>query len=177
MARMLDRPRVLAASAAVVAALTLAPAEARADDDGPAGSALEGFRYRLEPGMLFTLGALGTTNFALNDHLGYGINIGGVVLSPGLSVPLYLLPNNFTVGIMGELQAYYPMGMLAPYVRGGGGIGIFTGLGTTDGVFRGGGGLMFIPLKQIGIGADVSYAKLGNTDGLQVVFPIHLALL
>jgi len=161
-----------ALAAILAAAAVLAPGLAIADD-GPATPALEGLRSTIDPGMLFGSGAAGTT-FALSGHLGYGINVGGVIVSPGVSVPFYTFSNNFTLAPMGEVKVHYPIGMLAPYVRGGAGVAIFTGLGSTDLAARAGGGAMFYPLKQFGVGADVAWQKLGNLDGLQLTFPIAL---
>ena len=76
---------------------------------------------------------------------------------------------------MGELQLHYPISIISPYVVGGGGVAFFTGVGTNTGAFKGGAGLLVIPIPQLGIGAEATYVKMDPLSTFQITFPIHLS--
>jgi hypothetical protein len=160
--------------ATILTALSALAAPAYADT-GVAREALTQFRWTVSPGAYFPTGD-GSAGFALSDHIGYGLNAGPLVISPGLSVPFYFVPENFTLAVLGEAQIHVPVSIISPYVVGGAGYGFATGAGTSGFSYRVGGGLMVYASKTLGIGAEATFGKLDSAELLQVVGAIHLEL-
>lgn len=171
-------------------------AEPEKDTRGPALRGLTGVRYILAPGLLGSPEPILTSNgfdtgnliFGLDDHLGYGLPVGPVVLSLGVSVPFYFINTNFTLGTAADVQAHLPFGMFSPYLRVGGGAAFFTGgvssmgkdksvtISEVGGLFRASGGLLVHPVEQLGFGVEVGWVHMGSFDMLQTVFPFTLRL-
>ena len=177
---------VVAALALLSVAATTATAEpAKAKDDrGPALRAVTGVRYLLAPGFLASPDPIRTSNgfdtgnfvFGLDDHLGYGLPVGPVVLSLGVSVPFIFVNTNFTLGTAADVQAHLPIGVLSPYLRVGGGAAFFTGgvstvgadkwvtISEVGGLVRAGGGLLVHPVEELGFGVEVGWVYMGSFD-------------
>jgi hypothetical protein len=149
---------------------------------GPAYRGLDGLGYTIAPGFLVN-GQSGTGSsvaFALDDHFGYAFGLGHVaLLDAGLSVPFWFFDNRFTFATLLDVRLYFPVSVIAPYVRlsGGASYGFPSGADAqVDGIFRGGGGLLVFPVSMFGIGAEVTYVRMQNAPReanlVEVVFPI-----
>lgn len=154
--------------------LSLAAAPALAEPDAT-HEGLRGFDWRISPGVFVPLDA-GSAGFLLSDHIGYGIDLGKLIVSPGLSFPFFFIENNFSLAVAGEVQVYLPIGPIAPYGQVAAGAFVPTNVGSAGFFFRGGAGLMWFANSYVGVGAELSYNRAGDANIVSIVFPLHLVL-
>lgn len=154
--------------------LSLSAAPALAEPDAT-HEALKGLNWRVTPGVFVPLDA-GSAGFLLSDHIGYGIDLGKLIISPGLSVPFFFIENNFSLAVAGEVQAYMPLGPVAPYAQIAAGAFVPTNVGSAGFFFRGGAGIIWFANSYFGIGAELSYNRAGDANIFTIGFPVHLVL-
>lgn len=94
----------------------------------------------------------------------YGIKAGPTVFAPGLRGSGYVFSERF-VGIpMGTVRWTIPAGPVAPFIVGGLGAGFLLNPADSGPALLGGGGLMIHFGRFLGIGAEVTYQTVTNTD-------------
>lgn len=155
---------------AVLALLTfgLVPAVARADEEMSEGRALvsaynSGFQWGIAPGVVFTDGRAG---FALGVRVGYGFDLGPLILVPGVRLSGYFTDPNVYVG-MPTLKLVFPIDRFAPFLEGGTGVGHVSADGPVSaetGVALLGGGGFMIHFPRFAFGAEASYQIITGTD-------------
>lgn len=121
-----------------------------------------GFQWGLSPGVVIVNGEAG---FALGAHVGYGIDVGAVILVPGLRLSGYFTDPSVYVG-MPDFKVVIPIDRFAPFVEGGVGIGYVSDSpavpAKTGAALFGGGGFM-IYFRPLAIGAEVTYQTITGT--------------
>lgn len=189
--------------AAAALFLACSAGSARADDtDAPANERLKGFRYVIKPG--FTYQKSTTTvdpdvkqdvTFAVSNHVGWGIPLGPIVLSPGASVPVYFFDAGrddmlggtqhqpgATLAVLGEVEMHLPLRWISLFGFVGAGGAFHFGSNQQGGVFRAGGGLMVYPRSWIGVGVQAAFLTMSNAargpdsalSALEMTWPIEL---
>jgi hypothetical protein len=125
-----------------------------------------GFQWGISPGVVFANGKAG---FFLGLRLGYGFDVGSVILVPGIRVAGYFTDPNVYVG-MPTFKIVFPIDRFAPFIEGGAGPGhVAADPGKTGAAVMGGGGFM-IHFTRIAFGAEASYQVITGTNfkGLSV---------
>lgn len=152
--------------------LLAAPAVAQADER-LTRAWIRGFDLFAGPAIFIPLEG-GSAGYVADLQASYGLDLGPVVLSPGVNVPLFWLNDLVSLEVMGVVQAYLPMGPIAPYARVGGGAAITTGnMGTTGGAFRGGLGICWYT-EHFSIGAEASYNLFNSVSFFEVMVPLGI---
>jgi hypothetical protein len=122
-----------------------------------------GFQWGLAPGILI---GRGKTSFLLAARLGYGFDLGPVILSPGVRVGLYFVDPNVYQGIP-LVKILFPVDRFAPFLEGGAGIGhIISAPGLpahTGAALLAGGGFM-VHFTKVVLGAEAMYQTMPGTD-------------
>lgn len=117
-----------------------------------------GFQWGIAPGVIVSRGNVG---FALGLRLGYGFDIGSVILVPGARVAAYFVDPNVYLG-MPTFKVVLPIDRFAPFVEGGVGIGHVDDPAKTGTALMAGGGFM-IHFPRFAFGAEASYQAIAGT--------------
>lgn len=115
-----------------------------------------GFRVGLSPGVLVSLHGE-RLSFGFGLDLRYGIELGSVILAPGLRLGALLFNDPRVFTSFGTLRLTIPAGRVGPYLLGGIGGGWIER--PAFGYLGGAGFLVHIGTR-FGIGAEVSYQSL-----------------
>jgi hypothetical protein len=115
-----------------------------------------GFKFAVTPGMAFEP-ATSRAGFNLGMEGTYGIELGPIVVAPGLAAQI-LVPLGTRV-LMGfpELEILVPIGAFAPFVLVGAGLGADSTTGRAGLAIRGAAGVLWGISDAFGIVADGAY--------------------
>lgn len=118
----------------------------------------EGFQWGISPGVAFVNGEAG---FALSARIGYGIDLGSVILVPGIHGSTYFTDPTVYLA-MPDFKVAVPIDRFEPFIEGGVGVGHVTDPSKTGAAFYGGGGFL-IHFRPIAFGAAVGYQTITGT--------------
>ena len=118
-----------------------------------------GFQWGISPGIVVVNGDVG---FALGARVGYGFDLGAVIVAPGLKVAGFFTDPSVYLG-MPTVKLVVPIDRFAPFVEGGVGAGWVSDPGKTGVALMGGGGFM-IHFRHFAFGAEVSYTTITGTN-------------
>lgn len=122
-----------------------------------------GFQLGLAPGILI---GRNRTSFLFAARVGYGFDLGAVILSPGLRVGMYFLDPNVYLGVP-LMKVLFPIDRFVPFVEGGVGIGHLTKSALipehTGAVYLAGGGFM-LHFTKVVLGAEAIYQTMPGTE-------------
>lgn len=159
-------------SCIVVAIVPALPATARAwDENAPAVAANEGLHFAFAPLLLVPLGGR-PVGGGLDLEVRYGIPLDPVVLAPGGRITGYFVSGQIVFMGTPTVRATFPLGRVAPYLTGGVGLGAITN-STEEGAdtvsawglaLIGGGGVVVHVGESVGVGAEVTYQTITNSD-------------
>lgn len=93
----------------------------------------------------------------------YGVPVGPIVVAPGAEVGGYYLSSRVIGQLLPTLRVTLPAGPLAPFVRGGLGVGGMTNPGDGGVAWLAGGGLMIHIEGAVSFGAELSYQGITGT--------------
>ena len=124
-----------------------------------------GFQWGVSPGVVFHDGSAG---FYLGLRLGYGFDLGTVIVVPGVRLAGYFLDPNVYIG-MPVLKLVLPIGRFAPFLEGGVGYGHVAAddtnqIAAQNGLALLGGGGFMIHYPRIAFGAEAQYQVVTGTD-------------
>ncbi len=122
-----------------------------------------GFQWGISPGIVFSRGKAG---FALGLNLGYGFDLGSVILVPGLRLAGYFVDPSVYLG-MPTFKVVLPIDRFAPFVQGGVGIGHVDGdtkQPAKEGAALMGGGGFMIHFRPVAFGVEASYQTITGTS-------------
>jgi hypothetical protein len=122
----------------------------------------DGFQWGISPGVVFVNGEAG---FALGAHVGYGIDLGSVILVPGLRLAGYFTDPSVFMG-MPDFKLAVPIDRFEPFIEGGVGVGHVGDTDTTPaktGAALFGGGGFLIHFRPIAFGAEINYTTITGT--------------
>ena len=117
-----------------------------------------GFQLGLSPGVVIVNGKAG---FALGLRVGYGVDLGTIIIVPSIRGQAYFTDPNVYVG-MPTVKLVLPIDRFAPFVEGGGGVGTVTDPSKTGFAWMVGGGFM-VHVRHFALGAEVSYQAITGT--------------
>jgi hypothetical protein len=119
----------------------------------------EGFQWGISPGVVISGGDAG---FALGVSISYGIDLDSVIVVPGVHGSVYFLPNNVWIG-MPTAKLIVPIDRVGPFVEGGAGYGLVSGVDQSGLAWMAGGGIA-VYFTHFAIGAEASYQAITGTD-------------
>lgn len=125
-----------------------------------------GFQWGISPGVFWRDG---DAAFALAVRLGYGFDLGSVILVPGVRLAGYFATPNVYLG-MPVMKTVFPIDRFAPFVEAGIGGGYQaedtnTGTASKGGLaLMAGGGFMIHFTMRFGLGVEANYTTILNTD-------------
>ena len=117
-----------------------------------------GFQWGISPGIVVVNGDVG---FALGARIGYGFDLGAVILVPGLKVEGFFTDPSVYLG-MPTVKLVVPIDRFAPFLEGGTGVGWVSDPSKTGVALMGGGGFM-VHFRHFAFGAEVSYTAITGT--------------
>lgn len=147
---------------------TATPIEAQVALREPSGRDLVdaynvGFQWGISPGLAIVNGKAG---FAIGGRIGYGFDLGPVILVPGVRFMAYFVDATILVPTA-VAKLVIPIGAFAPFIEGGGGIASVSKPSGVGLDVIGGGGFMYHFSDRFALGAQASYetvvAKLSGT--------------
>lgn len=121
-----------------------------------------GFQWGIAPGVVFARGKAG---FAIGLRLGYGFDLGSVILVPGVRLAGYFIDPNVYLG-MPTFKIVLPIDRFAPFIEGGAGAGHVDGsgsVGSKNGAALLGGGGFMIHFRPVAFGAEAAYQTITGT--------------
>lgn len=124
-----------------------------------------GFQWGISPGVVIRDGDAG---FFLGVNVGYGVDLGSVIVVPGVRGAGYFTDPNVFLG-MPSVKLVLPLDRFAPFVQGGVGFGHVardSGLAipAASGVALSGGGGFMVHFPRIAFGAEAAYTVVTGTD-------------
>ena len=148
------------------------PATARAwDENAPAVAANERLHFAFAPLLLVPLAGR-PVGGGLDLEVRYGIPLDPVVLAPGGRITGYFVSGQIVFMGTPTVRVTFPVGRVAPYLTGGVGLGAITN-STEEGAdtvsawgvaLIGGGGVVVHVGEAVGVGAEVTYQTITNSD-------------
>lgn len=168
-------PRMKSFILGIFAVTSLAVAPSAQADDRLTREWLRGFGIVLAPGLMCSTESQGAS-LLIDGRISYGFDLGAVVVAPSAVIPFFLQGEGFggaSVGVMGGVQASFPLGFAAPYALVGGGAAITTAPSASGGAFRGGGGISFFT-EHFMFGAEVAYNSFMSANYVEILIPLSL---
>jgi len=165
---MLRNARLVASSCLAAVLVVALPRVAEAQegelDNGVARQQSRGLGLDVGPTLLFPLRDGGPYGGGLSVEGRYGIPLGATVIAPGGRVAGYIISDRGVGIAMPTVRVTVPVGMFAPYIVGGAGVGYLSGDGQTGAALLGGGGLMIHIGKGVAFGAEATYQAITGTE-------------
>ena len=121
-----------------------------------------GSRFSLAPGIFIPQNGA-RVGFSLAGDYRYGVELGPIVLAPGLRLAGFFPSGFMALSALGTARLTVPLGPVGPYVMGGVGPGYVNKPSETGLAFMGGGGLMVYVAQAFAIGAEASYLGITGT--------------
>lgn len=121
-----------------------------------------GSRFSLAPGIFIPRNGT-RVGFSLAGDYRYGIELGPVVLAPGVRLSGFFPAGFVALSALGTARLTVPLGPVGPYVMGGVGPGYVSQPSEVGLAFMGGGGLMVYVAEAFAIGAEASYLGITGT--------------
>lgn len=118
-----------------------------------------GFHWGISPGVAFSNGKAG---FFLGLRFGYGVDLGAVILVPGIRLAGYFTEPNVYMGLP-AFKIVLPIDRFAPFVEGGAGIGHVMDPSKSGAALMGGAGFM-IHFSGFAFGAEGSYQVITGSE-------------
>lgn len=124
-----------------------------------------GFNWGIAPGVVVRDGDAG---FYLGVSIGYGVDLGPVIVVPGVRGAGYFTDPNVFLG-MPTMKLVLPIDRFAPFVQGGIGFGHVArdsgeAIPAKSGVALSGGGGFMVHFPRIAFGAEAAYTVVTGTD-------------
>lgn len=123
----------------------------------------KGLRFTLAPGVIVPTNGAGA-GFSLTGDLRYGIEVGPMIIAPGVRLGGYWPSGPNAYVLLGTLRVTVPVGPVGPYVLGGVGPGWVTSPEHSDVAYVVGGGAMVHIGSRFGIGLEVTYQAITDTQ-------------
>ncbi len=166
---MLRNARLVVASSFLAAAVLVAlPRVAAAQEgalvNGVAMKLSRGLGLDVGPTLLFPLREGGPYGGGLSVEGRYGIPLGPTVVAPGGRVAGYIISDRGVGIAMPTVRVTVPVGMFAPYLVGGVGVGYLSRDGQTGAALLGGGGFMIHIGRGVAFGAEATYQAITGTE-------------
>jgi hypothetical protein len=121
-----------------------------------------GLRFSIAPGVFIPLH--GPAGFSISGDVRYGIEIGPVIVAPGIKLAGYF-PSDLTIlAGFATARVTWPLGPVGPYVLGGLGPGWVSSPSNVGLAWLAGGGLMVYIGDRFGIGAEATYQAITGTN-------------
>jgi len=127
-----------------------------------------GHRFSVAPGVFLPTDG-GHVGFSIAGDYRYGIDVGPVVVAPGVRLAGYFPSGFVALTALATARITVPLGPVGPYVLGGIGPGYVSEPKQAGAAYLGGGGLMVYIGRSFAIGAEASYLGITGT-GFHALF-------
>lgn len=121
-----------------------------------------GSRFSIAPGIFIPRDGQ-RVGFSIAGDYRYGIELGPVVLAPGVRLSGFFPSQFVALSALGTARLTVPLGPVGPYVMGGVGPGYVSKPAEPGLAFMGGGGLMVYVGQAFAIGAEATYLGITGT--------------
>jgi hypothetical protein len=152
---------------ALFGTVALVDSQAARAQDGPSGRDVviaynTGFRFSIAPGIFIPING-DHVGFSIAGDLRYGIEVGPVVVAPGVKLAGYFPTEVTILAALATTRLTVPLGPVGPYIVGGLGPGWVSEPSRAGLAWLAGGGFMVHIGTRFGIGAEATYQAITNT--------------
>lgn len=165
----------LVAAVALVAVPRVACAQEEGEFDGLALRQSRGPKLDIGPTLVLPLHDDGPYGGGLTLDGRYDIQLGRTVVAPGVRLAGYSISDRLVGLAMPTVRLTLPIGVLAPFIVGGAGVGGLTSDGEWGAGLLGGGGIMIHLGRGIAFGAELSYQAITGSEMNTVTFTPYIS--